>query len=74
MWLAKGDLVRVTANSCLTQRLSELTLIDKFIYLKKPTIGIFMKYVNDKALLFINNNYWLVDLPNVKYAGVKNVS
>ena len=74
MWLAKGDLVRIPANSCLTQRVNELALIDKFTYLQKPTVGIFMRYIDSKALVFINNNYWMVDLPNVKYAGAKNVS
>ena len=74
MWLAKGDLVRIPANSCLTQRVSELSIIDKYQYLKKPTIGIFMKYYEDKAVVFINNNYWMVELTNVKYAGVKNAS
>lgn len=69
MWLTKGDLVRVPANSCLTKRLNELALIDKFIYLEKPTVGIFLKYIDNNALLFINNNYWMVDLNNVKYAG-----
>ena len=69
MWLTTGDLVRVPANSCLTKRLNELALIDKFIYLEKPTVGIFLKYIDNNALLFINNNYWMVDLNNVKYAG-----
>ena len=69
MWLTKGDLVRGPANSCLTKRLNELALIDKFIYLEKPTVGIFLKYIDNNALLFINNNYWMVDLNNVKYAG-----
>ena len=69
MWLTKGDLVRVPANSCLTKRLNELALIDKFIYLEKPTVGIFLKYIDNNGLLFINNNYWMVDLNNVKYAG-----
>ena len=67
--LAKGDLVRVPANSCLTQTQSELHMIDKFTYLKKPTLGIFIKYVETQALLFINENYWRVDLKNVRYVG-----
>ena len=74
MWLAKGVLVRIPANACLTQRVSELALVDKYQYLKRPTIGIFMKYFEDKGLVFINNNYWMVDLANIKYAGVKNAS
>lgn len=67
--LAKGDLVRVPANSCLTQTQSELHMIDRFTYLEKPTLGIFIKYVESQALLFINENYWRVDLKNVRYVG-----
>ena len=67
--LAKGDLVRVPANSCLTQTQSELHLIDRYTYLKKPTLGIFIKYIETQALLFINENYWRVDLKNVRYVG-----
>mgnify|MGYP001227213366 CR=1 FL=1 len=37
--LAKGDLVRVPANSCLTQSHSELHMIDKYTYLEKDTSG-----------------------------------
>ena len=75
MWLMKGDLVRIPADSCLTQRVNELALIDKYTYLEKPTIGIFMNYTFDhQAIVFLNNNYWSVDLKNLKYAGVKNVS
>ncbi len=67
--LAKGDLVRVPANSCLTQTQSELHMIDKFTYLEKPTLGIFIKYVETQALVFINENYWRIDLKNVRYVG-----
>ena len=67
--LAKGDLVRVRANSCLTQTQSELHMIDKFTYLEKPTLGIFIKYVETQALVFINENYWRIDLKNVRYVG-----
>ena len=67
--LAKGDLVRVPANSCLTQTQSELHMIDKYTYLEKPTLGIFIKYVETQELLFINENYWRVDLKNVRYVG-----
>ena len=67
--LAKGDLVRVPANSCLTQTQSELHMIDRYTYLEKPTLGIFIKYVETQALLFINENYWRVDLKNVRYVG-----
>ena len=74
MWLARGDLVRIPANSCLTQRVNELSLIDKFTYLKRPTVGIFIKYIDSMALVYINNNYWMIDLPNVKYAGAKSAS
>ena len=75
MSLMKGDLVRVPANSCLTQRVNELAIIDKYTYLKKPTLGIFIRYtLNYSALVFINNNYWTIDVPNVRYAGGKNAS
>ena len=67
--LVRGDLVRVPANSCLTQTQSELHMIDKYTYLEKPTLGIFIKYVETQALLFINENYWRVDLKNVRYVG-----
>ena len=67
--LAKGDLVRVPANSCLTQSHSELHMINKYTYLEKPTLGIFIKYIEAQALLFINENYWRVDLKNVRYVG-----
>jgi len=67
--LARGDLVRVPASSCLTQTQSELHMIDKYTYLEKPTLGIFIKYVETQALLYINKNYWRVDLKNVRYVG-----
>tara|TARA_R100000426_G_scaffold84569_1_gene63858 strand:- start:2706 stop:2924 length:219 start_codon:yes stop_codon:yes gene_type:complete len=71
----KGDLIRVPANACLTKRLSDLALIDSYVYLEKPTLGIFIKYTLDqKALIFINDKYWSAELRDVKYAGVKNVS
>lgn len=57
MSLTKGDLVRVPANSCLTQRVNELAIIDKYTYLEKPTLGIFIRYVEHQALVFINNSY-----------------
>ena len=64
--LNKGDLVRVPANSCLTQTQSELHMIDKYIYLEKPTLGIFIKYIETQALLFINKKYWRVNLRDVR--------
>jgi hypothetical protein len=64
--LNKGDLVRVPANSCLTQTQSELHMIDKYTYLEKPTLGIFIKYVEAQALLFINKKYWRVSLRDVR--------
>ena len=64
--LNKGDLVRVPANSCLTQTQSELHMIDKYTYLEKPTLGIFIKYVETQALLFINKKYWRVNLRDVR--------
>jgi len=67
MWLAKGDLVRIPANSCLTKRVNELALIDKYTYLAEPTVGIFMKYtVEHRAVVFIKNSYWTIELENVR--------
>jgi len=74
MSLMKGDLVRVPANSCLTQRVSELAIIDKYTYLERPTLGIFIKYIEQQALIFINNNYWMVRLRDARYVGAKYVS
>tara|TARA_Y100000592_G_C5447662_1_gene306916 strand:+ start:404 stop:571 length:168 start_codon:yes stop_codon:yes gene_type:complete len=55
--------------------MSELALIDQYTYLKEPTMGIFMGYTNeDKGVVFIKNNYWMVDLKNIKYVEVKSVS
>ena len=48
MSLAKGDLIRVPANTCLTRRTNELALIDAYTYLEKPTLGIFIKYTLDQ--------------------------
>lgn len=72
--LTKGDLVKIPANSCLTQRQSELHMIDKYTYLDKPTLGIFIKYVETKGLVYINNNYWMIDLGDIRYAGANGVS
>ena len=75
MWLAKGDLVRIPAESCLTKRMNELALIDQYTYLKEPAMGIFMGYTNEnKGIVFIKNNYWMIDLKNIKYVEVKSVS
>jgi len=75
MWLRKGDLVRIPANSCLTKRVSELSLIDKYVYLKEPTMGIFMGYTNEqKGLVFIKNSYWMIELKNIRYVEKENVS
>ena len=75
MWLAKGDLVRIPADSCLTKRISDLSLIDQYTYLKEPTLGIFMGYTNEqKGIVFIKNNYWMIELKNIKYVEVKDAS
>ena len=74
MSLMKGDLVRVPANSCLTQRVSELAIIDKYTYLERPALGIFIKYIEQQALIFINNNYWMVRLRDARYVGANYVS
>jgi hypothetical protein len=41
-------------------------MIDKYTYLEKPTLGIFIKYVEAQALLFINKKYWRVSLRDVR--------
>tara|TARA_R100001509_G_scaffold90151_1_gene51789 strand:+ start:806 stop:1027 length:222 start_codon:yes stop_codon:yes gene_type:complete len=70
--LVKGDLVRIPASSCLTQAHSDFHMIDRYTYLKKPTIAIFMKYQNEKALVFINNQYWSVDVKDIKITGCEH--
>ena len=75
MWLAKGDLVRIPAESCLTKRINDLSLIDQYTYLKQPTLGIFMGYTSEqKGIVFIKNNYWMIELKNIKYVEAKNAS
>jgi len=75
MWLRKGDLVRIPANTCLTKRISDLSLIDRYYYLKKPTMGIFMEYTNEqKGLVFIKNSYWMIELKNIRYVEKENVN
>lgn len=72
--LTRGDLVKIPANSCLTQRQSELHMIDKYTYLEKPTLGIFIKYVDHKGLVYINSSYWMIDLGDIRYAGANSVN
>ena len=73
--LVKGDLIRVPANTCLTQRQSELHMIDRYQYTSKPTLGIFIKYESCKtAKVFLNHKYWTVKLNSISFAGVESVS
>ena len=73
--LVRGDLIRVPANTCLTQRQSELHMIDKYQYTDKPTIGIFIKYEGYKtAQVFLNERYWTVELNSISFAGEKHAS
>ena len=73
--LARGDLIRVPANTCLTQRQSELHMIDRYQYTDKPTIGIFIKYEGYKtAQVFLNEKFWTVELNSISFAGVKHAS
>lgn len=72
--LVKGDLVKIPANSCLTQIQSELHMIEKYVYLEKPTLGIFIKYIDQRGLVYINNNYWMIKLGDIRFAGMKNAS
>ena len=75
MSLVRGDLVRVPANTCLTKRVNDLSLIDAYTYLEKPTLGIFIQYTQQNtALIFINQKYWSVGLRDVRFAGIKNAS
>jgi|TARA_R110000744_G_scaffold44879_1_gene99986 hypothetical protein len=74
MSLIKGDLVRIPANSCLTQKQNELAMIERYTYTEKPTVGIFIRYIEHQALVYINSNYWLVGLGDARYAGGKNAS
>ena len=73
--LAKGDLIRVPANTRLTQRQSELHMIDKYQYTSKPTMGIFMKYGDCKrAKVYLNQKYWTVEVDCISFAGAEYVS
>ena len=73
--LAKGDLIRVPANTRLTQRQSELHMIDKYQYTSKPTMGIFMKYVDCKrARIYLNEKYWTVEVDCISFAGAAYAS
>lgn len=73
--LARGDLIRVPANTRLTQRQSELHMIDRYVFTDKPTMGIFMKYEGYKtAQVFIKNSYWTVELDSISFAGVQHAS
>ena len=73
--LVKGDLIRIPANTCLTQRQSELHHIDRYQYTSKPTVGIFIEYEGYKtAKIFINEKYWTVGLDAISFVGVENAS
>tara|TARA_R110002012_G_scaffold291736_1_gene486342 strand:+ start:413 stop:565 length:153 start_codon:yes stop_codon:yes gene_type:complete len=50
-------------------------LIDKYVYLKEPTMGIFMDYTDGtKGVVFIKNSYWMIELKNIRYVEKENVS
>jgi len=73
--LAKGDLIRVPANTRLTQRQSELHMIDRYTYTNKPTVGIFINYEGYKtAKVYLNEKYWTVDVVSMQFIGVMNAS
>ncbi len=73
--LRKGDLIRVPADCYLSKRPSELHVVDRFLYLRKPEVGIFIKYQkNSKVLLFIKNSYWSADVSDVNLCRSKNAS
>lgn len=73
--LKKGDLIRMPANSYLCRRPSELHIVDRFLLLKKPEVGIFIEYGrSNQALIFIKNSYWSADLSDIKLCRSKNAS
>lgn len=73
--LKKGDLVRMPANCYLCSRPSDLHIVDRILLLKKPEIGIFIKYGSgNQALIFIRNNYWSADLSDIKLCRSKDAS
>lgn len=73
--LVKGDLIRVPANTRLTQRQSELHMIDRYQYTQKPSMAIFIKYEGYKtAKIFLNEKFWTVDLIYISLIGVENAS
>lgn len=73
--LVKGDLVRVPANTRLTQRQSELHMIDRYQYTSKPTMGIFIKYEGYRtAQVYLNEKYWTIELDCISFAGGEYVS
>ena len=72
--LVKGDLIRVPANTRLTQRQSELHMIDNYCYTSKPTMGIFIKYEGYKtAKVYLNEKYWTIELGSIQFSGGENV-
>ena len=59
--LNKGDLIRVPADTCIIQAHSELSIIEKYRFTKKPEIGIFIKYDrSDEAIIYLGSEYCIV--------------
>ncbi len=59
--LSKGDLVRIPANTCVIQSQSELSIIERYRYTKKPEIGIFIKYESGMdTVIFLRNEFCLI--------------
>ena len=50
-------------------------MIDKYQYTSKPTMGIFMKYVDCKrAKVYLNQKYWTVEVDCISFGGAEYVS
>lgn len=66
--LVKGDLIRVPADTILTQNTNAAAFIDRYIYTKTPNIGIFIEYQrNNSSLIYVSNEYWVVKNRDYKY-------
>ncbi len=63
MLLSKGDLIRIPADTCVIQAQSELALIERYRYTRKPEIGIFIKYDSgEDMVIFLQNEYCIVSV------------
>jgi len=68
--LTKGDLVRIPADTCLTQETSipaELAMVHNYKKTNGPGIGIFIKYQNNKVKIFLENQFWLASKRDIRF-------